>query len=95
MAKFYTKDGWLTRYALACGYMHSQKRADSQEVVLTCVCPEQPLYLVRRYKAYGERTFESFAQSLVFARQQFRLAMGEPMQHRYESNSDIRRNVIA
>jgi hypothetical protein len=94
MAKFYTKDGWLTRYALACGYKHAQERKDRQEVVLTCICTETPLYLVRRYNG-PERTLESFTQSLAFARQQFRLAMGEPLQRRYESNSDVARDVIA
>lgn len=94
MAKFYTNSGWLTRYALACGYKHAQRRKDGQDVELVCINQEIPTYLVRRHDG-PLRTFESFTPSLAFARKQFRLAMGEPLQRRYEGNSEVARNVIA
>ena len=93
--KFFTKQGWLTRYALSCGYKHAQKRkSDGQDVELTCINPEIPTYLVRRYDG-PERTFESYTHSIVFARRMFRHAMEEPAQWRYESSPDIDRSVIA
>ena len=95
MASFYTKSGWLTRYALACGYKHAQTREhDGQDVELTCVNPETPTYLVRRYDG-PDRTFESYTHSLPFARRMFQHAMEEPLTRRYESNPDVARLVIA
>lgn len=94
MAKFYTKDGWLTRYALACGYKHAQRRKDGQDVILTCINQEIPTYLVQRRDG-PLRTFESYTHSLAFARAQYRNAMEEPLRRRYESNPDVARDVIA
>lgn len=94
MAKFYTKDGWLTRYALACGYKHAQRRKDGQDVELVCINQEIPTYLVRRHDG-PLRTFESFTHSLAFARAQYRDAMGAPLQRRFEANPAIARDVIA
>lgn len=90
--KFFTRDGWLTRYALACGYKHSQRRADKQEVELTCVNNDLPLYLVRRYDG-AAHTFESFSEDLRTARAMFKMAMGERLKQRWEDNPDVARPV--
>ena len=89
---FFTRDGWLTRYALACGYKHAQRRADGQDVELTCVNAETPTYLVRRYDG-PDRTFESFSHDLKTARAMFKTAMGEQLRQRWESNPDVNRSV--
>ena len=90
---FYTARGWLTRYALACGYIHKQSRRDGQEVLLSLVNADLPLYLVARYDG-PQRTFESYSHDLRTARHMFHMAMGQPLQWRWESNPDVNRAVI-
>lgn len=94
MPMFFTQSGWLTRYALSCGYKHAQKRSfDGQDVEMTCINLETPTYLVRRYNG-PDKTFELYTHSIVFARRMFKHAMEEPLQWRFEPNSEIRRLVI-
>ena len=35
MSKFFTKRGWLTFYAMSCGYIHQTKHSNGFEVILS------------------------------------------------------------
>lgn len=70
--KFYTKSGWLTPYALACGYIE-QKEYGSVQITLSMPSPGAGLYHVKAYdfKAHEWRFWETFTR-LTDARKHYR-----------------------
>ncbi|MCL4743804.1 MAG: hypothetical protein KJZ83_00165 [Burkholderiaceae bacterium] len=70
--KFYTKEGWLTPYALACGYIE-RKEHGSVQITLDMPSPGAGLYHVRAYDfAKHERRFWETFTRLTDARRHYR-----------------------
>lgn len=69
---FYTASGWLTRYALACGYIERAEKAG----VSTTLWYEHGTIHVRQHAESGRVLWESF-DSLPQARARFKRALKE------------------
>ncbi len=69
--RFYTKDGWLTPYALACGYMEEKYYGSVQVTLLY----RHSVYHVRAYdhEKKVRRFWETF-RTLTEARRYYRFA---------------------
>ena len=107
MPKFFTRKGWLTRYALACGYVHRTECAEST-VLLELQSSGAPAVTVYERDATGRLNsrgdtlrdgisfFEGFdsvhAARMAYARQTRRL-FGS-LRRRFESAPDTRHSVI-
>lgn len=72
--RFYTKDGWLTPYALACGYVE-QKYYGQIRISLYQDSPGSGLYHVRAYdyERHAQCFWEVF-ETLTDARRHYRYA---------------------
>lgn len=95
MAKFYTKEGWLTRYALACGYVHLTDLRGAR-VRMWCANAETPQYDVLVWKDGARSHWESF-DTLHDARLFYALHVQRlfgALHYRFESNPDVARSVI-
>lgn len=70
--RFYTKQGWLTPYALACGYVE-QKKYGTVTITLSMPSPGAGLYHVKAYDhgEYRNRFWEVF-RSLTEARRYYK-----------------------
>ena len=95
MPKFFTKFGWLTPYAMACGYQHQQIASDGEtEVTLWCANPETNQYDVKAYALGGaERVSWECHEGIAEARKAYRRAVGT-LQRRFESNPEIMQSVV-
>lgn len=107
MAKpvFFTKAGWLTAYAHACGYRHIETINKEESIILEGDSGNFTVTHWRRDAAncvnsYGATlrdgiaAFEGFS-SLPAARAFYRQRVARPLSRRYESNSDVARHVYA
>jgi hypothetical protein len=80
MKKFFTKKGWLTPYALACGYLHQTQLLDGV-VYLRSNNPELNTYDVQKFFADGSvaRVWET-VEGIKDARKLYSdLCAGQPM----------------
>lgn len=91
--KFFTKKGWLTPYALACGYLHSTE-VDNYHVVLESNNPELNTFQVRTFsnKAWENNRWYVI-EGIEAARNLYILCCYMEPSRRYESNQDINRIV--
>ena len=102
MPVFFTRDGWLTPYAMACGYLHSQGETRLYSLgsgggFAVETFDRDASGVVNSYGANlcaGIAFYETF-RSLPDARKAFRAQVGGKLARRYESAPDVRRNVIA
>jgi hypothetical protein len=94
---FFDKAGWLTRYALACGYVQQTEcsKADNR-VTLWCANAETGQFDVSIVIG-GIRTqweaFETPGKARAFYRRNVTRLFGS-LQYRFESNPDVARAVI-
>jgi hypothetical protein len=94
--KFFTKNGWLTRYALACGYVHLTEKDDATRVRMWCANSETGQYDVHVTKN-GERLSWDCFGSLSAAREAYKKLVLEhcgALRYRFENHPDVRRSVI-
>ncbi len=105
MATFYTKAGWLTPYALACGYIHKTETKD-RTIILERLSCDIPSFCVEIYQrgftgavtSYGAKLRDGIEYREVFptiaeARQAY-AARVVKLARRFEPASDVQRNVI-
>lgn len=104
MPQFFTKSGWLTPYALACGYIHKTDLNDHETVRLSArSCGD---YEVEHYnrEASGvvSQTFGNLRAGLSYAEAFDTIAEArrayqgrvKRLRWRFERNPEINRNVI-
>lgn len=94
---FFDKAGWLTRYALACGYIHhTECRKADNRVTLWCANAETGQFDVSIVIG-GIRTqwesFDSLAKARAFYRRNVTRLFGS-LRYRFESNPEVMRSVI-
>ena len=95
MPMFFTKTGWLTDYAMACGYLHKATNLINVDVTFARLECDAPAYRVETYKAHErltDRVFEG-AGAIKAARQEYRKQMGA-LEWRWERNPEVNRMVI-
>ncbi len=103
MPAFFTKSGWLTPYALACGYRHVETISRDESVILD---GDSGHYTVTHWRSGetgatnssgllrdGIAAFEGF-QSLPQARAFYCQRIGRKPSQRHESNPDVARSVF-
>lgn len=90
--KFFTKKGWLTPYALACGYIHKSELPSGTTVRLERIVD---FYRVEAWlPGYGWKPFYSLdTRNVSEARNSYRTQVGR-LQRRFETAPDVSRNVI-
>lgn len=108
MPKFYTKRGWLTPYAMACGYIHYTELSRSKSVrfqKLECDTPSYDVTVFDR-DAKGARcrttnsplrdgiAFSEVFPSIDAARQTYRAKTRAFLRRRFEPWGDVNRMVI-
>ena len=94
MTKFFTKQGWLTDYAMACGYIHKAvSPVTTRTVILTRLSCDSPAYRVEEYANGYLRAYDHVFGSIKDARKAYQASMVK-LQYRFESNSDVNRSVI-
>ncbi len=94
---FFSKAGWLTRYALACGYVQQTEcgKADNR-VTLWCANAETGQFDVSIVIGGLPTQWESF-ENLRGARAFYRrnvMRLFGSLQYRFESHPDVARSVI-
>lgn len=96
---FFTNSGWLTPYAMACGYLHSQGDGDARLSSLDGGGYEVSISRFGRFASAIDSTFQGNAntayvwpESLSDARKIFRKVCGK-LEQRYESNPEVARSV--
>jgi hypothetical protein len=90
MPKFYTKAGWLTDYALACGYVHRQTRTDGGDVILERL--SSGAYYVASWQG-GAQHRDAYHHTIGGARKSFAEFLARPLTRRFENAQDVRRFV--
>ena len=90
MPKFFTKDGWLTPYAMTCGYLHRQTNKVGNDIVFSM--PSVGFYRVEQFDS-ANRLLDREFHSIVEARKNFKEAMFGKLQTRFEKA--IGREVVA
>ena len=102
MPQFFTKSGWLTPYAMACGYI--QKTEKPGETIIMEHCSAGGFFVEHWQRgatgAHGTGgilrdgiAYRAHFESICEARKAYRERVGA-LQWRYESAPDIARNVI-
>lgn len=77
MSTFKTKAGWLTPYALACGYIELAESPKDRGTSVRLEAPGGPLYHVKAYSTeHGRLMWETF-ETLTEARRAYRWAVRE------------------
>ena len=93
--KFFTKDGWLTQYALACGYRH-QTETKHYHVVFEENNRELNTYQVRAFNNQAwDKNEWIIVEGIQAARNIYRQFCYTQLDKRHESASDINRIVFA
>ena len=104
MPQFFTSSGWLTPYALACGYIHKTELSQDKSVILERRdCGDYSVTVWDReargaQTSYGETLCDGLAFSEAFeqvsqARAAYAKAVGR-LRYRFEAAPDVRRKVI-
>ena len=93
--KFFTKDGWLTRYAMACGYRH-ESQIGKLHIILSENNRETNNYQVQ---VFDDNNYDNnewiVTEGIVAAKRLYWLkCQGKPTK-RFEANQDIARMVYA
>lgn len=68
MVKFFTKEGWLTPYALSCGYKHVNENDVGYASLSHC---NGNVYDVKHYSNEGERVWDQI-EGINAARKRYR-----------------------
>ena len=93
--KFFTKDGWLTPYALACGYRH-QTEVRHYHVVLEENNRECNTYQVRSFNNHAwDKNEWIVVEGIKAARNVYKQLCYMSPDKRYENARDIQRQVYA
>lgn len=93
--KFYTKAGWLTPYAMACGYQHITE-AGPYHVVFEENNLELNTYQVRTFNRDAwEQNRWYVVEGIEAARSLYRQCCYLAPDKRYEAATDIQREVFA
>lgn len=107
MRKGYTKDGWLTPYAMGLGYIHRTEGADSTIRFARLEC-DGMAFEVEQWKlgvvgAICSDTggilrpglaYRKTYKSIAAARRDYKRLCGASLRTRFESNPDVCRSVI-
>lgn len=95
--RFYDKAGWLTPYAMACGYIHMTEDSTTEtRVRLWCANSETGQYDVSIVIGGIRTQWEAFGtvgQARRFYRRNVARLFGS-LRHRYEAHPDVARSVI-
>ena len=94
--KFFTKQGWLTPYAHACGYLHRME-VNGYYIALESNNPELNTYQVKGIVQNGKhyhRIWEVF-EGIQAARSAYKTYCYGSIPRRYEKAEDIQRAVYA
>lgn len=94
--RFFTSKGWLTRYALACGYVHLTETDANTRVRLWCANSETGQFDVLVFKDGARLSWDCFP-SLEAARRTYREMVQKHcgrLRYRFEPHPDVRRSVI-
>lgn len=90
--KFFTKQGWLTQYALACGYLH---RTETRNYSVELMEDGPGLYRVSVFVRTGVYRVERVVENITQARRLYGMyCYGQPST-RYEPLLGIDRMVYA
>ena len=97
MSKFFTKSGWLTPYAMACGYRHfTENEKTDTRVYFDCANAETQQYDVV-IVVDGTRTqwecFQGATPARAFYKRNVTRLFGG-LRYRFENNPDVNRSVI-
>lgn len=96
--KFFTRNGWLTPYAMACGYIHRTNNVNGRDIVFTMINQDLPLYEVEVLTKDDKGhllgcAYRNTFESIECARKVYRKHVGE-LQMRFEKNPEVNRLVI-
>jgi hypothetical protein len=107
MSVFFTKAGWLTHYAMACGYIHKTELSPDRSIIFQRLECDAPVFNVTVYQrsatgAIDDDTKATLRDGIAFSksgsiaecRRLYRQHVGT-LRRRYEPASEVRRNVIA
>ena len=93
--KFFTKDGWLTRYAMACGYRH-ESQIGPKHIIFSENNRETNNYQIQVFDSrdYNKKEW-IVTEGIVAAKRIYKeKCQGSPAK-RFESNQDVNRIVYA
>jgi len=96
--KFFTQSGWLTRYAMACGYRHETKIGQygkKYHVILAMNNAELNTFEVRTFTENWDDNQWYVVEGINAARHIYKQCTYTRPDKRYESNTDIARTVFA
>ena len=98
MPKFFTKAGFLTFYAMACGYLHQTKRDDGATVRLSLNNAETNVFEVEIWDGLPSEQKYEFIEGIAEARKLYKKACNGRIEKRnrksYE-NEDVPSVVYA
>ena len=96
--KFFTQQGWLTLYALACGYLH-ETRSDDITITLSENNIGLNTFEIKVYSSKEGRLLWDIAKGLPQARKAYvnacKAFLNKKPARRFERASDISRDVYA
>lgn len=94
--KFYTKQGWLTPHALACGYLH-RTESPGYRVTLESNNPGLNTFQVLTTVQNGKQYFQTreVFEGIQSARRAYQQYCYRQPEKRYESHPDINNYVFA
>ena len=97
--KFFTARGWLTMYAMACGYMHQTKGENEFIVLLSANNIECNLFEIKVYGPHSERyeweIIEGLPQARAYYTRAVKKYIGTKPTRRFEKAQDVQREVYA
>lgn len=73
--KFYTKDKWLTDYALSCGYLEVNEGYNGDSLYRLSLEKEASVYHVKLFNSDNGRIFWDSFEKLPEARKRFKRAL--------------------
>jgi len=86
MPKFFTKQGWLTPYAHACGYLHVTEHENGDYITLESSNPELNTFDVRLYNYRTNKRVCKTFEGIVIARVYYRGLCGQ-LNKRWENGA--------
>lgn len=92
--KFFTKKGWLTPYAMACGYLHTTKRKD-YDVILGENNRELNTFDIKVYERTTGLRLWHVVEGIETARNLYKIYCYMQPDYRYENHPEIKRIVYA